>query len=42
MSQSSAIGASMDGELVGPEGTQERTIPAIQQPQTAATPHGEP
>ena len=28
-SRSSAIAASMDGELASPEGTQERTIPAL-------------
>ena len=42
MSQSSAIAASRDGELVSPEGTQERTIPAISSHQTAVTPHDEP
>ena len=43
MSQSSAIVATVDGELVSPEGTQEGNkeyLPSSSQ--TAATPHGEP
>ena len=43
MSQSSAIAATAEGELVSPEGTQKRKeyLPSSS-PQTAATPCGEP
>ena len=43
MSQSSAIAATKDGELVNPEETQERKeYLSSSRHQTAALPHGEP